>query len=98
MEILASGGSIAALVGDTFEARTRSAFDSDDSFFYSVAGGQADLYTFNTLKEAARFAKGKIEALMAIERGINTNRADATESLKITPIAVPNPGRRRKRA
>jgi hypothetical protein len=86
MEILARGGSIAALVGDTFEARTRSAFDSDDSFFYSVAGGQADLYTFNTLEEAARFAKGKIEALMAIERGIDT---DATESLKITPIGVP---------
>ena len=62
MEILASGGSIAALVGDTFEERTRSAFDSDDSFFYSVAGGRADLYTFNTLEEAARFAKCKIEA------------------------------------
>jgi hypothetical protein len=87
-----------ALDSDTFEERTRSAFDSEDSFFYSVAAGQADLYTFNTLEEAARFAKGKIEALMAIERSINTNRADATESLKITPIAVPNPGRRRKRA
>ena len=98
MEILARGGSVAALVGDTFEARTRSAFDSDDSFFYSVAGGQADLYTFNTLAEAARFAKVKIEALMAIERSIDTNPADATESLKITPIAVPNPGRRRKQA
>ena len=98
MKILARGGSIAALVGDTFEERTRSAFDSDDSFFYSVAGGQADLYTFNTLAEAARFAKVKIEALMAIERSIDTNPADATESLKITPIAVPNPGRRRKQA
>jgi hypothetical protein len=91
MEILARGRSIAALVGDTFEARTRSAF-------YSVGSGQADLYTFNTLEEAARFAKGKIEALTAIERSIDTNRADATETLKITPIAVPNPGRRRKRA
>ena len=98
MEILARGGSIAALVGDTFEARTRCAFDSEDSFFYSVAAGQADLYTFNTLDEAARFAKGKIEALTAIERSINTNPADATESLKITPIAVPNAGGRRKRA
>ena len=98
MEILASGGSIAALVGDTFEARTRSAFDSDDSFFYSVAGGQADLYTFNTLEEAARFAKGKIEALMAIEHSIDSNPAGATESLKIAPIGVPNPWRRRKRA
>jgi hypothetical protein len=50
------------------------------------------------LDEAARFAKGKMGALTAIERGINTKPADATESLKITPIAVPNPGRRRKRA
>ena len=98
MEILARGGSIAALVGDTFEARTRSAFDSDDSFFYSVAYGRADLYTFNTLDEAARFAKGKIDALTTLERTIGTNREDATGSLKITPIAVANPGQRRKRA
>jgi hypothetical protein len=98
MEILARAGSVAALVGDTFEARTRSGFDSEDSFFYSVAFGQADLYTFNTLEEAARFAKGKIEALTAIERSINANLADATGPLKMTPIAVPNPGRRRKRA
>jgi len=60
MEILARGGSIAALVGDTFEERTRSAFDSDDSFFYSVAGGQADLYTFNTLAEAARLRRSRL--------------------------------------
>jgi hypothetical protein len=98
MKILARGGSLAALVGDTFAERTRSAFDSEDSFFYSVASGQADLYTFNTVAEAARFAKGKIETLMALERSIETNRADATGSLKIGPVAVPNPGRRRKRA
>jgi hypothetical protein len=98
MKILARGGSIAALVGDTFEERTRSAFDSDDSFFYSVASGQADLYTFNTLAEAARFAKGKIDALTAIERSIETNRVGASGPLKFTPIAVPNPGRRRRRA
>ena len=98
MKILARGGSIVALVGDTFEARTQRAFDSDDSFFYSVASGQADLYTFNALDEAARFAKGKIEALTAIERSIDSNRANATGSLKMAPIAVPNPGRRRKRA
>jgi hypothetical protein len=98
MQILARGGSVAALVGDTFEARTRSAFDSDDSFFYSVGYGQADLYTFNTLEEAARFAKGKIEALTALERSINTKLADAAGPLKITPIAVPSSGRRRKRA
>ena len=98
MKVLARGGSIAALVGDTFEERTRSAFDSEDSFLYSVASGRADLYTFNTLEEAARFAKGKIEALMALERSIDAKPADATGPLKITPIAVSNPGRHRKRA
>jgi hypothetical protein len=98
MKILSRGGWIAALVGDTFEERTRNAFDSDDSFFYSVASGQADLYTFNTLAEAARFAKGKIDALMAFERSINTKLADAAGPLKFTPIAIPNPGRHRKRA
>jgi hypothetical protein len=98
MKILARGGSFAALVGDTFEERTRSAFDSEDSFFYSVAGGRADLYTFNTLEEAARFAKGKIEALTAIERSINVKLADTTGALKMTPIAVHNFGLRRKQA
>ena len=68
------------------------------SILYSVASGQADLYTFSTLAEAARFAKGKIEALTALERSINTKLADAAGPLKFTPIAVPNPGRRRKRA
>jgi hypothetical protein len=61
MEILARGGSVVALVGATFEARTRSAFDSEDSFFYSVGYGQADLYTFHTPEEAACFAKDKLE-------------------------------------
>jgi hypothetical protein len=68
------------------------------SILYSVASGQADLYTFNTLAEAARFAKGKIEALTALERSIKTKLADAAGPLKFTPIAVPNLGRRRKRA
>jgi hypothetical protein len=48
------------------------------------------------LDEAARFAKGKIEALTAIERSIDT-RTGAIRSLKVGPLAVPNPGRRRKR-
>jgi hypothetical protein len=98
MEILARGSSVAALVGDTFEARTRKAFDSEDSFLYSVGYGLADLYTFNTLGEAARFAEAKIDALTAIERSIDTDQADATGPLKIAPIAVPSPGRRRRRA
>jgi hypothetical protein len=95
---LSRGRSVAALVGDTFEARTRSAFDSEDSFFYSVGYGHADLYTFNTLDEAALFAKGKIEGLTAIERSIEIDLADPVGSSKIAPIAVPNPGRRRKRS
>jgi hypothetical protein len=94
MKILARGGSIAALVGDTFEERTRSAFDSEHSFFYSVGYGHADLHTFNALDKATRFAKGKIEALTALECSIDINPADVTESLKITL----NPGRREKRA
>jgi hypothetical protein len=98
MEIIARGGSIVALVGDTFEERTRSAFDSDDSFFYSVGYGRTDLYTFNTLEEAPRFAEGKIEALTAIERGMKARLADTTGSLKMTPIAVHTLGPRRKRA
>ena len=97
MKILARGVDCCAS-GDTFAKRTRSAFDSEDPSFYSVAGGPADLYTFNTLEEAAHFAKGKIEALMALERSVDANRADATDSLKIGPIAVPSPGQRRKRA
>jgi hypothetical protein len=98
MEILARRESIAALVGDTFEARIQRAFDSEDSFFYAVGYGHADLYTFNTLDEAGRFAKRETESLTSIERSIDTKPADATESLKIAPIAGPIPGRRRKRA
>jgi hypothetical protein len=98
MEILARGGSIAALVGDTFEGRFRSAFDSEDSFFYSACHGQADLYTFNTSDEAARFAKGKIETLMTLELSIKCKANDLAGALKIARTAVPSPERRRKRA
>jgi hypothetical protein len=99
MEIIARGGSVAALVGDTFEARTRSAFDSEDSFFYSIGYGHADLYTFTTLDEAARFAKDKIEALTALEQSINTRSEVTAGPLKIAPIAVvPTSGRRTQRA
>ena len=98
MEILALGGSVAALVGDTFEARTRIAFDSEDSFFYSVAQGQADLYTFHTLEEAACFAKDKIEALAAVELSINAKIQNAPGSVRISPMTIPSSERRRKRA
>jgi hypothetical protein len=98
MEILALGGSVAALVGDTFEARTRIAFDSDDSFFYSVGHGQADLYTFQNLEEAACFAKGKIEALTTLELSLNAKIQNSTGSVRITPRTVPNSERSKKRA
>jgi len=98
MEILASGGSVAALVGDTFEARTRSAFDSEGSFFYSVGHGQADLYTFHSLEEAACFAKDKIEALTTLELSINTKIQNSVGNPMIAPMTVPSSERRRKRA
>lgn len=98
MEILARGGSIVALVGDTFGARTRGFFDSDDSFFYAVGYGQADLYTFNTLDEAAHFAKGKIEALTAIEQSVNSDLGEVSRSSKIAPIAASSLRRPSKRA
>jgi hypothetical protein len=98
MEILARGGSAVALVGDTFEARTRSAFDSEDSFFYSVGYGQADLYTFRTLEEAACFAKDKLEAFTALELSINAKIQNSPGNVRITPMTIPSSERRRKRA
>jgi hypothetical protein len=98
MEILVRGRSIAALVGETFEGRSRSTFDSNDSFLYSVGLGQADLYTFNNLDEAANFAKGKIEALMELELTVITKTDGSDGLLKITTIAIPISGRRSRRA
>jgi len=58
MEILARGGSIAALVGDTFEARTRSAFDSDDCFSIRLPAAK-QISTPSTPWKKLSFCKGQ---------------------------------------
>ncbi len=39
MTAIARGGTIAALLGDSFESRSQYAFGSDDEFFDAVARG-----------------------------------------------------------
>jgi len=63
LEVIARDRNLAAFVGNTAPGRTRKAYDSDESFLEAVALGFADLYTFNTLDEAATFAKRKLEDL-----------------------------------
>ena len=69
--------SLAALVGDTTSERSRERYSSQDLFLEAAARGDADRYTFQSLEEAAAFAKEKIEILnrlgMAIEEGLNHN-------------------------
>jgi hypothetical protein len=98
MEILARGGSVVALVGDTFEARTRSAFHSEDSFLYAAGYGHADLYTFPTLVKAAWFAKAKIYDLTSLELSILAKTRNAACNPRITPMAAPSTDPRKKRA
>jgi hypothetical protein len=67
--------SLAALVGDTTSERSRERYPSLDLFLEAVARGEADRYTFQTVEEAAAFAKEKLETLnrfgKAIEEGLN---------------------------
>ena len=63
LEVIARDRNLAAFVGNTAPGRTREAYDSDESFLEAVAQGFADRYTFNTLDEAAAFAKRKLEDL-----------------------------------
>ena len=69
--------SLAALVGDTTSERSRERYSSEDLFLEAVARGDADRYTFQSLEEAAAFAKERLEILnrlgMAIEEGLNHN-------------------------
>jgi hypothetical protein len=61
--VIARDRNLAAFVGNTAPGRTREAYDSDESFLEAVAQGFADRYTFNTLDEAAAFAKRKLDEL-----------------------------------
>ena len=63
LEVIARDRNLAAFVGNTAPGRTREAYDSDESFLEAVAQGFADRYTFNTLDEAAAFAKRKLDEL-----------------------------------
>jgi hypothetical protein len=63
LEVIARDRNLAAFVGNTAPGRAREAYDSDESFLEAVAQGFADRYTFNTLDEAATFAKQKLDDL-----------------------------------
>jgi len=75
MTMIVRGGAIAALLGDSFEERSRGAFGSDDEFFDAVATGRADRNTFGSEAEATRFAEDMVKALNAeasrIEEAMN---------------------------
>ncbi len=87
MTAIARGGTIAALLGDSFESRSRSAFGSDDEFFDAVARGRADLYTFSSAEAAIEFARTKVESLNAEERRIveAMTRIDSSSGLRKLP-------------
>lgn len=63
MAVVARGGAIAALIGESLHQRSRSAYDSDEEFFKAVASGRADLNTFETVEFARAFAEDRIEFL-----------------------------------
>ena len=62
--------SLAALVGDTTSERSRERYSSQDLFLQAVARGDADRYTFQSLEEAATFAKEKLERLNQLGKAI----------------------------
>jgi hypothetical protein len=76
--------SLAALVGDTTSERSRERYPSLDLFLEAVARGEADRYTFQTVEEAAAFAKKKLETLnrlgKAIEDGLNRTTTQKARS------------------
>jgi hypothetical protein len=63
LEVIARDRNLAAFVGNTAPGRAREAYDSDESFLEAVAQGLADRFTFNTLDEAATFARRKLDDL-----------------------------------
>jgi len=87
--------SLAALVGDTTSERSRKRYASEDLFLEAVARGDADRYTFQSLEEAAAFAKEKLETLgrlgKAIEEGVErtaTQKFTSRRSQKRRPESV----------
>jgi hypothetical protein len=70
MTVIARGGSIAALMGDSFEERSRKSFGSEEDFDDAIRLDRADRHTFRTEEEAASFAIAKIDALNAAARRV----------------------------
>jgi len=75
-ELVHRDQSLAALVGDKTSERSRQRYASEELFLEAVARGDADRYTFQSLEEAAAFAKEKLETLnrlgKAIEEGVES--------------------------
>jgi len=70
LTVIARGGAIAALIGDSFVERSRKSFGSEEEFFDGIALGRADMNTFATEEDAAAFASAKIDALNAEARRV----------------------------
>ena len=84
--------SLAALIGDTTSERSRGRYSCEEMFLEAVARGDADRYAFQSLEEAAVFAKDKLEILnrlgKAIEDGLNrttTQKFRSRQSQKSSP-------------
>jgi hypothetical protein len=62
-EVIARSRSLVALMGDSAPGRSREGFDSEEAFLDAASCGLADRHTFNTLDEAATFARSKLDEL-----------------------------------
>ena len=72
--------SLAALVGDTTSERSRERFSCEEMFLEAVARGDADRYTFESVEEAAAFAKDKLEILNRSGKAIEDSLTRTTTS------------------
>ncbi len=68
--VIVRGGLIAALMSESYESRTRAAFDSEDEFETAIASGKADRLTFNTEEDAIAYAVAKVDSLNAEARRV----------------------------
>ncbi|HTZ89195.1 MAG TPA: hypothetical protein VMA71_02580 [Alloacidobacterium sp.] len=80
---------LVALVGESEYERSRHGYASEELFLEAVARGDADRYTFQSLEEAATFAKEKLERLnqlgKAIEEGAAGRKDRSRHSQKSEP-------------
>ena len=72
--------SLVALVGDTTSERSRERYSSEEMFLEAVARGEADRYTFESVEEAAAFAKNKLEILNRSGKAIEDSLTRTTTS------------------